>query len=248
VNADFRGVDCPRVVQLFLIVAALTWLAAGPGSIRAKAQMAASTTPAYAVGGVSVALPAPPGNGMVELGDDRTKYNVVVPDSNRLVAAFVPEKDVPAVRSNGTGSIDPYAMVEVMRTVESTDVSASDFKDLVNSASQQMGAVLGSSFKESEDEFNKRMKAMNLDTEISYGKPVMLGTLFFKIDAYGFGMIAPVTANGTTVRMVVGGAIFRAKNRVLFAYFYAVYKDDQTVGQVRAETEQWTDAILAANR
>jgi len=108
--------------------------------------------------------------------------------------------------------------------------------------------VLGSSFKESEDEFNKRMKAMNLDTEISYGKPVMLGTLFFKIDAYGFGMIAPVTANGTTVRMVVGGAIFRAKNRVLFAYFYAVYKDDQTVGQVRAETEQWTDAILAANR
>jgi len=47
--------------------------------------------------------------------------------------------------------------------------------------------------------------------------------------------------------MVFGTFLLRARIRVLFAYFYDVYNDDQTPAQVRAVSEQWTDAILAAN-
>jgi len=83
---------------------------------------------------------------------------------------------------------------------------------------------------------------------VTYGKPVMLGTFFLKPDAYGFGMMAPVTANGKTTSMIVGTVLLRVKSHVIFAYFYSTYQNDQTPGQVRAVSEQWADAILAANR
>ncbi len=59
--------------------------------------------------------------------------------------------------------------------------------------------------------------------------------------------MAPVTANGTTTIMVVGTVLLRVRSHVVFAYFYTAYRDDQTPGQVRATSERWADAILAAN-
>ncbi|MGD0738990.1 MAG: hypothetical protein ABR957_05300 [Terracidiphilus sp.] len=246
-NTRRRSSSSFAFVRNFLTVTALTLLAAWTLSSQAKAQAAPSGVPSYPVGGVSVAVPVPPGMGMVEVGDYRVKYEVVTPDSNRLVAAFVSESDVAKLRNGGTGGINPYALVEVLRAAEFSDLSASDFKSLVDSASNQIGAVIDSTYKETEAEFNKRMKALNQNTQETLGQPVMLGTFFYKTDAYSFGMLAPVTVNGTTIKMVVGTVLLRARNRVLFAYFYEVYKDDQTPAQVRAVSEQWTDAILAAN-
>ena len=61
-------------------------------------------------------------------------------------------------------------------------------------------------------------------------------------------MMAPITSNnGGATTMVVGTVQLRARNKVLFVYFYTVYENDQTPGQVRAASEQWADAILAAN-
>ncbi len=233
---------------MLLTVTALTLLASWTLASQAKAQAAPSGVPSYVVGGVSIVVPAPASGGLVELGADRVKYEVVTPDINRLIAAFIPQQDIAMLRSGGTGGVNPYALVEVLRAAETSDVSASDFKDLVDSASSQIGAVVDSTFKESEAEFNQRMKALNSNVQETLGKPVMLGTFFYKTDAYSFGMLAPVTVNGTTIKMVVGTVLLRARNRVLFAYYYEVYQNDQTPAHVRAVTEQWTDAILAANQ
>jgi len=127
-------------------------------------------------------------------------------------------------------------------------LSADDFKGVADSIGKQAGELVDSSFKQSEDDFNRKMKAMNLNLQVTYGKPVMLGTFFFKTDAYSFGMTAPVTANGQTTSMIVGTVLLRVKSHIVFAYFYTAYKDDQTPGQVRAVSEQWADAILAANK
>ncbi|MGO8758944.1 MAG: hypothetical protein ACLQG3_12545 [Terracidiphilus sp.] len=246
-NARFHRVFSPRIVQPLLAVAALTVFSAGPGSSRANAQTAAGGVPLYPVGGVSVTLPVPPGTGMVELGDDRTKY-MAVPSIDRLVAAFIPEKDVSALRSRGMGGINPFAKVAVASAAETVDYNASDFTNLVDSVSKQIGPVADHLAKESEDAFNERMHAMNPNTQSSYVKPVMLGTLFSKTDAYGWGLIGPVTVNGATTTMVVGTVFLRVRKRVFFANFFEAYKDDQTPVHVRAVCEQWADAILAANR
>ena len=244
---------CPssfQVVRIFLTVTALTVLAAWTITNQVKAQTAASGAQAqFRVGGVSVALPAPPGTGMVELGNDRNLFDKGVPGSNRLIAAFVLEKDVAALHNGSKETLTPYAMVEASRATETTDYSASGFKDVVDLVSTiQVGASVDSSFKESDAEFNQKMKAMNLNVQVSQGKRVMLGTFFYKTDAYASGEIAPVTVNGQATAVVMSTVLLRARNRLLYAYFAEVYKDDQTPGKVRAASEQWADAILAANQ
>lgn len=238
-----------RLVRIVLGVVAVAAFATGPGSRQTHAQTAAGAGQGqFPVGDVSIALPAPPGQVMVELGNGRGFFDAAVPDSNRMMAAFVLEKDAPTLHTARQQVLSPYALVETLRAAESTTVGQSDFKDLVDSVSKQMGALLDSSFKESEDGFNQRMKAMNLNTQVSFGKPVTLGTFFLKTDAYAFGIMAPVTANGSTTNMVVGTVLLRVKSHVIFAYFFSAYQDEQTPGHVRAMTEQWADAILAANR
>lgn len=237
-----RSILPSHLTGFFSAAIALTLLSTWSSAIRAQGQ-------AFSVGGVSIAIPAPSSE-MVEVGDvNRKLFEVVVPDSNRLVAAFLLQKDVASLSTGGTESLSPYGLVEVPRSGESTDINASDFSSLADSVSKQLGTVLDSSFKESEGEFNRRMKAMNLDNvQISYGKPVMLGTFFVKTDAYAFGMMAPVTISGKSSNMVMGTVLLRAKSRVLFVYFYSTYQDEQTPNWVRKMSEQWTDAILAANQ
>jgi hypothetical protein len=243
-----RCVLLSRVGCFFLAFAALGMWAAGPGTGTAQAQVVASDAQAqFPVGGLTIALPAPTGQEMVELGGDRHLFDPAVPDSNRLIAAFLLKKDVATLLSGGKGTPNPYAFVEVLRTGEYMSVSGDDFKGMADSIAKQTGDVVDSTFKEGEEEFNRKMKAMDLNVQVTYGKPVMLGTFFYKTDAYAFGMIAPVTADGQTTNMIVGTVLLRVKDRVLFAYYYSAYQNDETPGQVRAASERWADAILAAN-
>lgn len=223
---------------------------AAPATETQAAAPAAGTAPAatFRVGGESIAIPSPTGD-MVEIGGDhRVLFDVVVPDMNRLVAAFLLEKDAAQLQStNNSGPLSPYALVEVLRQGEFAQIDASDFKTLSGQMGQQLGSMVDSSVKETQEEFDRRMKAMNLDNKISYGQPVMLGTLFSQTDAIGFGMLAPVTMNGASLKMVVGVILLRVKSHVLFAYFYVAYKDGKTTDWVRTTSQQWSDAILAAN-
>jgi hypothetical protein len=242
-SSSFSAVRVLRTVSAFALLSA--WATSSP----VKAQTAAGAGQGqFPVGDVSISLPAPPGQDMVELGNGRNFFDPAVPDSNRLMAAFVLEKDVPTLHTGTRQVLTPYALVETLRAAENSEISADDFKSIAGSIGTQVGAVLDSSFKESEDTFNQKMKTMNLNVQVSYGKPVMLGTFFSKTDAFAFGMMAPVTANGTTTNMVVGTVLLRVKSHVVFVYFYSAYQDDRTPGRVRAISEQWTDALLAANR
>ena len=128
------------------------------------------------------------------------------------------------------------------------DLSAKDYKDVADQLEQQFGAVLDTAIKEGEDEINRRLKAQNLDDDkISLDQPVQLGGFFSKPDAYGTGIIMQVTTNGNTNKVVAGIIFLRVKNRMLFAYLYSVYKDQDTVKWVRKATADWADAILKAN-
>lgn len=211
------------------------------------AASAAGEKPAFRVGGQSIAIPAPTGE-MIEVGSDhRVLFEVIVPDVNRLVAAFLLQKDAAALGNSSSGVLTPYALVEVLRQGEFAEISGGDFKQLSTQMGQQLGAIMESSSKETQEEFDRRMKALNLDEKITYGQPVMLGTLFAEDNASGFGILAPVTMNGTSAKMVAAVILFRAKGRILFAYLYAKYESEATTDWVRKVSRQWADAILSAN-
>jgi hypothetical protein len=207
----------------------------------------AAETPTYRAGGTPIAIPPPAG--LVEVGfDNRTIMEMFAPESNRLLAAFVLPGDLPNLRTGSSAVLSKYSLVEVPRRGEFVDFGANDFKDMADGASQGVSDVLNSSVKETEEEFNRRMKSLDLDNvKIGLDKPVQLGTFFSKPDAYGLGIAMPVTVNGTTTKMVAGIILLRVKDRAMFAYLYAVYKDQDTLIWLRKTTQDWADAILKAN-
>ena len=79
-------------------------------------------------------------------------------------------------------------------------------------------------------------------------KPMQLGVFFSKPNACSFGIIQQISAVGSSVKMVAGITILRVQNRLLYAYIYSAYKDEDSVQWVRKTSEQWADAILKANQ
>jgi len=210
--------------------------------------MRPSGVPSYRAGGESIVIP-PPTSNMVEVGsDDRVIMEIFVPNQNRLLAAFTLSDDLPKLRTGGKERLTKYSLVEVPRRGEFTDFTAESFKEVVDGVGKQFGAAFNSSVKESEEQFNRRMKELKLDNaKIVLDKPVQLGCLFSKQDAYGVGTIMPILKNGNTTRMVAGIIFLRVRNRFLFAYVYAPYKDQETIKWMRRTTEDWADAIVKSN-
>lgn len=207
----------------------------------------------YPVGGIQLTIPAPPGDNLVEMGSFRTMMEVYVPDSNRLVAGFLLPDDLKLFQAGTRTGLRHYAMVEVPRSAESTDISETDFQQTVTTVDQQFASSADSPqadaiTKQGEDELNKRLKALNLNVpHTTLEKPVMLGKFFSKSDAYSFGMLVPVSANGNTVNMLTGVVFMRVRSRYVYVYLYTEYKGDQTEPWMRTELENWADAILSAN-
>jgi hypothetical protein len=204
----------------------------------------------FKAGGTPIAIP-PPTIKMSEVGfDNREFIEVIVPPNNRLIAAFVLTKDLPKFTKESDDLImSKYATVQVPRRGEYMDCKSSDFQEVTNGVKKQFGDDMSSSIKEAEDEFNRRMKALDLDEAImSLGKPIQLGCLFSKEDAYGFGMLMPLSMGGKNMKMGMGAALMRVKSRLLFVYLYAEYKDKETVKWLRKTTEDWSDAIMKANK
>ena len=240
------GPSCRHLLRLAAVLAFASALACSAQDNSATKKTDAPDN-SFRVGGQSIILTSPVEE-MVEVGsDNRVILEVVVPESNRLIAGYVLKTEQAVLHGAGT-ELTRYAMVQVPRQGEFADVSADDFKQIADGAGKQLGAAIDSSVKEGETEFNRRMKSMNLDSlQATLDKPVQLGRLFARGDAFGFGMIMSVTMNGKTTKMVAGINLLRVRNRVLFAYVYSVYKDESTVEWMRNTSQDWADSILRAN-
>jgi hypothetical protein len=221
------------------------------GNAQEKAVKAApAQCPSFEAGGTSIVLPSPIRE-MREVGTDyRPFMGTFVPSCNRLVAAYLLKTDLMKLAQKPDNFLlSRYAMVEVPRQAEDRDCSASDFKEVTAGAEEQFGKIIDSSMKDAEEEFSRRMKSLNLnELSLTLGKPVQLGCLFSKPDAYGFGLIVPLSMAGTCTKMAMGGALIRVKQRLLFVYLYAEYENEETVKWLRKATEGWADAILKANQ
>lgn len=210
-----------------------------------------TTTPlSFSAGGTSIAIPSPALD-MVEVGyDNREFLEVFVASGNRLLAAFVLNSELPELTKKSSDlSISRYTMVQVPRRGEYMDCTEGDFKEITDAAKDEFGDVMDSSMKEAEAEFNRRMESLDLDdAAVSFGKPIQLGPLLSKGDAYGFGMIMPLSMGEEHMNMGMACILMRVKHRLLFVYLYAEYENEDTVKWLRNTAEKWSDAILIANK
>jgi hypothetical protein len=203
----------------------------------------------YRAGLKSMAIPAP-ATDLVELGPDyRVLLEPLAPTTNRLIAGFVMPADADAIRSSKKAALTRYALVEVLRRAEFTELSPSDFKQFTDTLGAQLGETVNAHLKDSQDEINRRIKALgSASAEVTLDKPIQLGILFCKPDACASGMIMPITSNGTTKKMAAGLISMRLQSRLVFLYTYTEYKDESTIQDLRSMDERWVDAILQANK
>jgi hypothetical protein len=203
----------------------------------------------YRSGLKSIVIP-PPTTDLSEIGSDyRVLMDSTVPDTNRLLAAFLSAEDSENLRSRISKGFNRYALAENLRRAEFIDIDADTFKQVSDGMAQQFGAVLNASTKDQEEELNRKLKAMRgTDTTMTLDKPMQLGVFFSKTNACGFGIIQQISAADSSVKMVAGVMILRVQNRLIYAYVYSAYKDEDSVQWVRKTSEQWADAILKANQ
>ena len=203
----------------------------------------------YRSGLKSIVIP-PPTADLSEMGSDyRVLAESFAPDTNRLLAAFLTADDSANLRSGVSKPFSRYALVETLRRAEFTDINADTYKQVADAVAQQFGAALDAPTKDQQDVINRKLKAMRgVDATLTVDKPMPLGALFAKPNARGFGMIEPISGGASSVRMVVGMTILRVQSRLIYAFVYSVYKDDESVQWVRTTSEKWADAILKANQ
>ena len=222
----------------------------------------------FEAGGTPIAIP-PPTAEFSEIGHDNREFmeTYVLGNISGLIAYFVLAEDLKELTKGSDDLVmskyamvtsddlvmSKYAMVMVEPSSEYVNYGASDFEDLIDGirdefGEEEFGVFMNSSIKETEDEFNRRMKSLDLDeATINFDKPIQLGCLFSMQNAYGFGVIMPMSIGGENMKMGSGTALMRVKQRLLIVCLYAEYKDEETVKWLRKTTGDWAAAILKAN-
>ncbi|UUV18064.1 hypothetical protein NRK67_12300 [Fusobacteria bacterium ZRK30] len=167
----------------------------------------------------------------------------------RLVAAYMTHEDLLNLGKRKSFIMSEHAQVMVSRREEFANISESDFKAITDAMNEQLFEnKLDSLIDETEDELNRRMDLLDLD-EITFKleQPIHLGQFFSKKDAYGNGTIMTGAVNGYVKQEVVGGALVRVKNKIIYIYFSNEYKNTDSIKEVRIILEKWADNILKVN-
>lgn len=226
-------------------------------SLPVTAQPMHTVSHTYEAGGVSIVIPVP-WSGMVEVGVEKRPFmDQFVPPSNRLIAGFVPSADLPKLQATGIKAPPRIGLIAVSREFESSNITPDGFKSIIESVSKNFDTTTSDFAKENEETFNQRVRALGLDNpKITFAQPVSLGCLFSSPDATGFGTILKASASASSTEPVSRTSLtkalsvlyIRVKNRILFAYVFADYKDKDTVLWLRKTSEDWCNNILNANK
>ncbi len=172
----------------------------------------APNPPTFKAGGTPIILPGPE-NDFVEVGDEYRSviFELMVPTSNRLISAYVRDQDLPMLKGQRRGVTMPtYAMIQVLRRAEYADCSIENFREVVNGANQSMESTLMSASKDMEAEFNRRMKALDLNT-LQIGEVKQVGSFFDKPNAYGFGLITVVNQGDHSTKVAAATVFLRVQ-------------------------------------
>jgi hypothetical protein len=222
-------------------------------SLALNAQTSKEDTPSFGAGGVQIAVPMP-WNGAVELGPEKRHFmDQFVPPSNRLIAGYADSDDLPNIHAQDIKAPPRIAVVAVSRQYESTNITESGFRQIIESAAGGFNATVSNYAKDNENSFNQKLKELNLDAaHLTFTQPLSLGCLFSTPNAAGFGTVMQVSLSAPDGRQnsltkALSVIFIRAKNRVLFAYIFATYKDKDTVIWLRKASEDWAKQIVERN-
>ncbi len=208
---------------------------------------ASPADPKVRAGGIELTLPGP-ANDFAEAGDKlrTTFFELLVPSNNRLLSAYLPVNVLANLSAAVPRGLDIYAMVEVPRRAEYSELTSKAFDEVLQGMQNAMGKLDAGKVEDLQQEMNLRLKSLGTKP-IDIGRPEMLGGIFQKSNAAGFAMLSAMKQDDRTTTMAIGMAVIRVKQRLVFAYLYHKYESSDTVSWVSKHLEAWCDAILDEN-
>lgn len=201
------------------------------------------------IGNIKAVVPPP--NDFVEVGDAIRELFPMIGE-NRLLCVFVRQADLPLIGTEEATAdiLKQYAMLQVWRKGESEHVTPAEFEEMASQVSQQQDDL----FQDAEDEVNAMLRKWSEDSpgrpSLEVGKVLPLGPFLSQEDAVGFLLLMESKVVGTNHSevMVCGVNLVLVKDKVVFAYVYEVYEDDQSLSWVRQMSKEWVQRILDANK
>ena len=190
------------------------------------------------VGGVKIDVQAPIGFHEISSLSPETRNlaETMTPPSNRLLAIFVSEDDLGRIMKGEVPKFGRYMLLQVFRELENTNISNGQFRQLVAQIKAQQ---------------NTLPKEYELSQKMKIGEHVPLGVFFEQSNAIGFASLVKYQAEAEGEKLdyvVAGGTSFiRVKQKVLYAYVYGTYENQDDLNWVRSKSREWVNSLLTFN-
>ncbi|VAV83830.1 hypothetical protein MNBD_DELTA01-602 [hydrothermal vent metagenome] len=212
----------------------------------------------FKAGDLDIFIPAP-SDKFVEVGYANKGFLwEIVRSKNLSNGLFVLKTDFSDVM-DGLSNLDieystlsKYARIQIQEDIVKLDNVA--FKAIVDKAKAEVGDSFATNRVEPEKMLIKRVKALDLKSS-NLQTRTSLGRLFSKPDAYGYGVLIKVKPGNDPSHtksepsyIVAGFTMIHVNEKLISTYLYAKYEGKDTLKWLQKTTEDWSDAILKANK
>lgn len=205
------------------------------------------------IGGTTIQFPIDAG--YVRVSQEQPKFfeltAAALPPSNKLVESFFTRADITRLGQGGIAA-DTYFQVQVVRTIESRQISLDDWDALKPELTAGMAKLDMNQALSSVSGSNDRMSAVaGQQVKVSFGK-IGAAVIYRETPlSVNFGMLVPVQMsvgdNAQNSTIAVAGADAMVHNKVIFIYAYSTSTSAEAIAKLRARLDATVDQTIALN-
>ena len=193
--------------------------------------------------------------GYVRVSQEQPKFfeltAAALPPSNKLVESFFTRADIARLGQGGIAA-DTYFQVQVLRAIESREISVDDWNALKPQLTAGMTKLDLNQVISSDTGNNDRMSAVaGQQVKVNFGKigtPVVYRETPSSID---FGTLVPMEMNiGGEVQnltFAAAGSFVVVRNKLIFVYAFSTSTSAEAIAKLRARLDATVDQTIALN-
>jgi len=210
------------------------------------------------LGNKVVLIPTPAGYAELsaEFENLKARFAATEPPQNELLLAYITTSDYVLMKTGQAAALEQYAKIAVVRQTKERTITREEFAAVADYIRTNSGKILDPKspalqkvFQQFEQQISKELST---DFKTAATETTVLGTFNDKPNIYS-SMIASTLKrelNGKVTFLPVLGTlnILHINDRMISVATYRGYKSQADVDELKSFTNDWTNAILAANK
>lgn len=210
------------------------------------------------LGNKVILIPTPAGHAEISADFENLKvrFAATEPPQNEFLLGYVTTSDYGLLKSGQAAALEQYAKIAVVRQTKERTMTREEFAAIVDYLRSNTGKILDPKSPEMKkvfQQFEQQIsKELSTDFKTAPTETTVLGTFNDKPNIYS-SMIASTLKrelDGKITFLPVLGTlnILHINDRMISVATYRGYKSQADVDELKSFTNDWTNAILAANK